>query len=269
MIAILTLLAIAGLSLIVGRVATVALTVTGMSRESARFQARSALTGAGFTTTESESIVNHPIRRKIIMNLMLVGSLGIVASAGTLIAGLAGAQTAQETGFRLLLLVLGLFALVRASRSRWVDQRLSGAVGWMVHRLTGIQIRDYHRMLHLAGDYAVGEVPVEQGDWMAGRTLGSLGLRAEGVVVLGITRSGGDYLGTPVDATLLEAGDILLCYGRAEALARLDERRPGRAGEQARAKARRQHRRVVETEQHRERSRRDQQGDHPQEGDPA
>jgi len=35
-------------------------TATGLSRESARFQARSALTGGGFTTTESEAVVRHP-----------------------------------------------------------------------------------------------------------------------------------------------------------------------------------------------------------------
>ena len=41
-------------SLIVTRIASVALTLTGLSTDSARFQARSAFTGCGFTTSESD-----------------------------------------------------------------------------------------------------------------------------------------------------------------------------------------------------------------------
>ena len=60
MIAIGTVLAAILVSLLVTRVAAIALSVTGLSRESARFQARSAFTGVGFTTSEAESVVNHP-----------------------------------------------------------------------------------------------------------------------------------------------------------------------------------------------------------------
>ena len=60
LIAILTLFIIIFMSLLVMRIATMALMLTGLSRESARFQARSAYTGVGFTTTESESIAGHP-----------------------------------------------------------------------------------------------------------------------------------------------------------------------------------------------------------------
>jgi len=42
-----------------------ALGATGMQRIKARFQALSSITGTGFTTRESESIVNHPKRRQI------------------------------------------------------------------------------------------------------------------------------------------------------------------------------------------------------------
>jgi hypothetical protein len=72
MAAVVTLLIIVTLSLLVTRIATVALTLTGMSREQARFQARSALTGTGFTTSEAEEVTNHPVRRRIVLFLMLV-----------------------------------------------------------------------------------------------------------------------------------------------------------------------------------------------------
>lgn len=84
MVGLISLLVIVALSMLITRVATIALTHTGLSRESARFQARSALTGAGFTTTESEKVVNHPVRRRIVMILMLVGNAGIVTGMASL-----------------------------------------------------------------------------------------------------------------------------------------------------------------------------------------
>ena len=43
------------------RIATVALQLTGLSKANARFQARSAFTGVGYTTSEAEDTVNHPV----------------------------------------------------------------------------------------------------------------------------------------------------------------------------------------------------------------
>lgn len=87
MIAILTLLVIVTISLLVNRIATVALTFTGMSRDTARFQSRVAFTGAGFTTSESEQIMGHPVRRRIIMWLMFLGNAGLVTVIATLMTG--------------------------------------------------------------------------------------------------------------------------------------------------------------------------------------
>lgn len=87
MIAILTLLVIVTISLLVNRIATVALTFTGLSREAARFQSRVAFTGAGYTTSESELVTNHPVRRHIIMILMFLGNVGLVTVIATLMTG--------------------------------------------------------------------------------------------------------------------------------------------------------------------------------------
>ena len=67
MVAVVSLLLVLGTSVILIRVAAVALESTGLSRDAARFQARSAFTGVGFTTAEAENVVVHPIRRRIVM----------------------------------------------------------------------------------------------------------------------------------------------------------------------------------------------------------
>ncbi len=55
MVALSSLIFVMFLSLIVVRIGAEALTLTGLSRQEAKFQARSAWTGTGFTTSEAES----------------------------------------------------------------------------------------------------------------------------------------------------------------------------------------------------------------------
>ncbi|WP_285769045.1 hypothetical protein [Peribacillus sp. SI8-4] len=59
------------------------LKMTGLKSNVARFQVISMLTGTGFTTDESKSIIDHPVRRKISMFLILFGvfSLAVIISS--------------------------------------------------------------------------------------------------------------------------------------------------------------------------------------------
>jgi Trk K+ transport system NAD-binding subunit len=231
-VAISTLLLVVVISLLITRVATVVLTATGMSRESARFQARSAFTGSGFTTRESETVVDHPLRRKVIATLMLLGNAGIVAAVSSTILGF-NPHDVGHNWWRVLELVLGLLVLVTVSRSRWVDRRLTEAISHLLRRYTQLPTRDIAGLLDLSGDYSVSELMVSDGDWIAGRSLGELGLRDEGVVVLGLTRKDGRYLAAPTGHTGVVPGDILVVYGRSELLNELDDRPAGRVGDVA------------------------------------
>jgi hypothetical protein len=235
-VAIATLLLIVALSLIVTRVATVVLVATGTAHHVARFQARSALTGAGFTTSESERVVNHPVRRRVIAILMLLGNAGLVGAASSAILGFQGSAMGGA-GWRIVELGAGLIVLVFISRSHWVDRRLTDWTSRILHRHTDLAVRDLGGLLKLSGDYTVQELAVEPGDWVADRSLADLGLRDEGIVVLGVTRSDGRYLGAPTGSTVLHPDDNVILYGRGRRLRELDNRRRGSAGTGARTAA--------------------------------
>ena len=245
MTAIITLFIVITLSLMVTRVATVALTATGLSREAARFQARSAFSGAGFTTSESESVVTHPVRRRIIMWLMLAGNAGIAAAMATLV--LAAVNTSDTSALiRLAAVVGGIFLIWWASRLSWVDRRISRLAAIGLRRWTKLDVDDYAALLHVGGEYIVTEVPVEADSWLADRSLAELSLRGEGVVLLGIERPDGSYLGAPQGETVLSAGDVAILYSRGETLAELDRRRRDASGEAAHEAAVADQQRVVE-----------------------
>lgn len=233
-------------SIIVARVATVALTVTGLSREAARFQARSALTGAGFTTSESERVVDHPVRRRIISTLMLIGSAGIVTIIATLMLSFVGSERGSDTLLRLGVLIAGLVLVLAAARSDRVDRWLTQLIARMLRRYTDLDTRDYARLLKLSGDYAITELTVQEGDWIADRALKDLELTEEGIIILGIQRVDGSYVGAPRGSSPVRAGDTLVVYGRGRRLAELDIRRVGWQGEEAHARAI-QEQRFVET----------------------
>ena len=80
-----TVMAIFTLSTIIVRIASTIMRLTGLPDNVARFQSLSAMTGTGFTTRESELIVNYPIRRRVLMTLMIIGNLGLVSVVSTFV----------------------------------------------------------------------------------------------------------------------------------------------------------------------------------------
>ena len=233
MYGVILLLIVAMLSLLITRIATIALTATGMPRPAARFQARSALSGVGFTTTESEAVVAHPARRRIIMTLMLVGSVGLATSIAGILAGTVGRADATGRLTRAAVLIGGLALIYAFSASKRVDRRLSAIIGRGLARFTDLDVRDYAALLHVSGEYEVKEMLAAPDAWITGRTLGELRLRDEGILVLGIVRVDGTYLGVPTKHTRVEPGDTLILYGRDGRFVELTAREPGVAGDEA------------------------------------
>ncbi len=232
MVALASVLLVALVSLLITRVATMALTLTGLSGEVARFQARSALSGVGFTTSEAESVVTHPVRRRIVLVLMLAGSAGIVTVMATLLLSFVNADREQAL-LRLAVLAGGLAVILVISKSPTVDRWLSRVIARALTRWTDLDARDYERLLHLADDFAVVELVIRPEDWIAGRTLAELNLRDEGVAVLGVQRPDGSYVGSPISTTRINHYDTLVAYGPAARLSELDQRPRGSRGDEA------------------------------------
>lgn len=251
MLAVFSLLIVVTLSILITRIATVALTHTGLSKEAARFQARSAFTGVGYTTNESETIVNHPVRRRIALILMLLGNAGIVTAMSSLVLGFVREEDQWALWLRLLLLAVGVIGLLLLASSAWIDHQLSRLIDWALRKYTKIELKDYASILHLASGYRISELRVRNDEWLVGRTLSSARLREEGVNVLGIQTRRGDYVGALQGNTRIKAGDTLIIYGRADALEELESRRKGIHGDIQHNEAVAEQRQAVEQEQKR------------------
>lgn len=236
MIAVASLILIVLMIMLAARIGAVALVATGLPVEVARFQARSALTGVGFTTSESETIVGHPVRRRILMGIMLVGNAGLVSILASVVLSVVNSNS-SDVLWRLLTAVGGLVVVGLIARSRTFERWMTGFIARVVDRFTDLELRDYHHLMQLSVDYAVTELLVREGDWLADHTLLELELPEEGVLVLAVQRANGDFVGAPRGPTVVHPGDTLVLYGRAPVLSDLDRRPASEEGDHAHEEA--------------------------------
>ena len=257
MAGIVAVLVLVSLSLIVTRVGSAALEATGLSPDLARFQARSAFTGVGYTTGEAESVARHPVRRRIVMLLMLLGNAGLVSVVASLVLSFSGTG-GRAAVLRLGVLLGGLVVLFVITRMPAFEEIVKRGVRMAARRWAGLDVRDYVELLDVSEGYAIHDVTVDAEDWLADTALRDLDLPAEGVLVLGIRDADGQFLGAPRPDTRIDPGDTVVLYGREDALQQLHDRERGGEGDVEHDRSAREHGRVQEEERsRRERSRRE------------
>ena len=154
MIAVLSLLLVATLFISAARVATIALVGTGMATDVASFQARSALMGVGYTTTEAEDVINHPVRRRIILWLMTFGNAGIITGVTSMLLGFVNAE-ASQTLRRAAILAVGLVVLIILTRVRFLERMLTKFTRWALARWTTLETRDLANLLRFGKNFGI------------------------------------------------------------------------------------------------------------------
>ncbi len=233
MIAVISFLIVILISILIIRIGSIALELTGLSGDVAKFQAQSAYTGVGFTTSEAEYVVSHPVRRRIIQILIFLGSAGIASAIVTLFLSFAG-ETKEDTITNMEILLIGIVLIYLFSRSKRIELILRKLIIWALTKYTSLAVHDYSQLLGLSRGYAISEIKVKPDSWITHKTLKELQLNKEGVRVLGIYRKRRKkevYLGVPDGETKILPGDILVCYGHISVLEKLKDRFKGKKGD--------------------------------------
>jgi hypothetical protein len=189
---------------------------------------------------------------------MLLGNAGIVTSVASLLVTFITPDASTSTiTAKIAFLVFGVSLLWLVSYSQFVDRWLSRIIEWALGRMTNLETTDFAGLLRLSGDYSVSELAVRSDDWLADKSLSETRLRDEGVVVLGVQRRDGSFVGVPDGRTKVLPEDRLVLYGTSERLNDLDQRTHGvsgdvahdRAVQDARAQKEKQHDVATRTEQ--------------------
>ena len=223
MTAAITLFFVLTISILMTRLGSVALRQTGLSPKVARFQALSAFTGTGFTTPESESIVNHPLRRRIVALLMIIGNLGLVTVLATVILTFLGTRESMSATFEQALW-LGAVGVVLwfLVLNRHADRIICNLMGRLLRRSPLFESSQMITLLQLPEAHAVAQIRIDEHSPHVGRPCGDFA--GTGLTVLGITARDGHFTQLPAADRQLHLLDKVTLYGSDDDLRLLSER---------------------------------------------
>ena len=197
------------LLILIIEVATILLEETGLRKEVARFQAISLLTGTGYTTSESNLIVNHPIRRKIASFLIIFGNVSFAIILAYVISFFVNSTIyLTDLGIGVAVLFVAIFVI----RSPMVHSYLSRKIGSRLDKYL-VHHKSVEEVFHLDGENAMCQfILKETHQKIINIPLKELRLVDRDVKILNIQRNH-QSIKNPTGSTLLLPGDEVLVYG--------------------------------------------------------
>jgi Trk-type K+ transport system membrane component len=205
------------ISMLIVRAGAIALVMTGMSYEKAKFQALSAFSGTGFTTREAERVVNNPRRRKIVSWLMILGNAGIVTVIVATTSSFSKAQ-GVEVEINMLVLLAGLaliyFIAIHTPLARHWE---AFSQAWLARFKIFEDDIPTDELLHITEGYGVLRIQLLKSSPFIGQSLSEINAGLKNSLVLGI-ESGKEWLPMPRLTRKLRENDYLVIYGKLEEL---------------------------------------------------
>jgi hypothetical protein len=196
--------------LIMWWIGSILLEITGMERSRARFQALSAISGTGYTTSHAEEVVNNPRRRQIVSYLIIIGNAGILSLIIAVIiyvrAGLA--LPSWEVIVAIVLLIVFLVVVIRVG----VIDKITGLI---LVTIRGAKQRSRLRVAQIYynnNDLAIMKLKT-RGMFTGKIEIPDIAtLQSKGINVIAIER-GKDIIKDPGPETEILEGDLIICSG--------------------------------------------------------
>ena len=149
-------------SLICVRAGAIALELTGMERDKARFQALSAFTNTGFTTRETEEITHFPIRRKIVTALIVLGHDGTVSVIATFATSILQREPLY-TVMNLGIIIVSLYLIYRLALWRGLTARMREFFRRQLLKRYGLCCPSLEEMLKVHEGFGVVRLVIQEG----------------------------------------------------------------------------------------------------------
>jgi hypothetical protein len=191
--------------------AAIALMMTGLDKDRARFQALSALTGTGFTTKEAELVMNHPVRRRIIRWLMILGHAGFVTLIVTATSTIVTSQ-GYTLPINVILLLIGFYVIYKIATHKGLIRKWEGFIEDRLVKLSAFEEAEVEDLLHLIEGYGLVRVIIKEKSPLVDRSLLECKLSEKEMLVLGIERSK-KWIPIPKAKEQIKEGDKIIVYG--------------------------------------------------------
>ena len=195
---------------------TVMFRITGLPDDKARFQVLSLLTGAGFTTRESESILSSKMRRKLAQVTMLFGYVFNISIVSAFVNIFFSLKSAQVDNFFLGIVVpLSIAALViMLIRTRFIRKRID----MLLSQIAGKIMKQDKVNTVLLMDY-IGHDKIPE--HLQHKTLAESRLKQEHSILVLLVERDGFKPEAAVAGTVFRPGDRLTVFGRYDEISRV------------------------------------------------
>ncbi|MBN2852282.1 MAG: TrkA C-terminal domain-containing protein [Clostridia bacterium] len=192
---------------------SIVLKITGLDLYKARFQVISMITHTGFTTRESELIVQHPLRRKIASVLMVISYI----AQASLISLFFNAINNDQRRLVAIIAVLGCVGLfvIMITRNKYLSKKFNRIVEKFIAGtiMKKTKSRSIDEVLKVSPGYAVYEILVSDNSQICNQTLASAKLKEQFIQVLKVDR-GSETIDFPSANFIIKQGDVLIVYGK-------------------------------------------------------
>ena len=211
---------------VISELFTVLFRFTGLPEEKSRFQVISLLTGCGFTTRESESILSSRSRRRLARITMLFGyvfNITIVSAFINVFLSLKLTQVEHYVGGFMIPLWAATVTLIfmRVPKVRaWGDRQLANLAGSVLHRDLGNRVM----MLDFIGQDSIVQVMLKYvPEDLRDVPLAETGLRSRHNILVMLVEPKGHKAAPAGADTVFHAGDKLTVFGDYATICRVFE----------------------------------------------
>lgn len=201
------------ISAIVVKIATIALKMTGLDEKKAHFQALSAFTGTGFTTRDSEMVLENNTRRKIIMVLMILGNAGLITVITTIILSLGRGGNMNSLFLNVGIVLILIFTLFKIATHKGITKFLNDKIESRLEKSPPFQKRPIEEIVRIAKNYGIAEVNISESCQDREKTLSESSFRENDILILAIEREN-TVIPAPKATDRIQKDDTLICYGK-------------------------------------------------------
>ena len=196
-------------------IGSLALEATGLDRSRARFQALSALTGTGFTTSQAELIVEHVKRRRIVTYLIFLGNTAILGFIVILVLYIISGIEAPS--YAILAVTIGVIVIIALAFWFGLIDRISN-----IFLKIGKRTPDNHhyridKVLQITGEFAVASIKLSTQIKGENISIAEAGMDLEGITVLLVQRES-LIVPNPDKDFRLSPDDTIIGYGKIDAI---------------------------------------------------
>ncbi|OCA87504.1 hypothetical protein A8F95_09395 [Bacillus wudalianchiensis] len=187
--------------------------LTGLEEAVSRYQVISMLTNTGFTTDEAQLIIDHPVRRRLSMFLILFGAFSLAVVISSITNILSNDLRLKE----LMVINIVLLVILMIGKTPFIRERLKKRLNREMEKKLEISELPIKDALYLDENDLVTDIVIKEDSKFIDKKAADLVERDEDISILFIKR-GKVNIRNRLDEEKIQEGDQLFIYGNQEAI---------------------------------------------------